>query len=66
MPVLAGWTLVIVLQVPNTVYLQGVGQPEHGLTLEQCVHKAAAIMSDFSTPKLAMCSPIYKPQGSPT
>lgn len=67
MSILVGWTLVIVLQVPNTVFLQGVGAPEHGLTLEQCVAKASAIMQDLSTPQLALCSPIYKQvNGDPT
>ena len=46
MPTLIGWTLIVVLQVPNTAYLQGVGVPEHNLTLEQCIKKAA-IMSNF-------------------
>lgn len=67
MPTLVGWTLIVVLQVPNSAYLQGVGVPEHNLTLEQCIKKASAIMSNFKTPHLAMCSPIYiQLNGDPT
>jgi hypothetical protein len=68
MPVLVGWTLIVVLQVPNSPYLQGVRPPEQGLSLEQCIKKAATIMSNFETPQLALCSPIYKQvnNGDPT
>ena len=68
MPTLVGWTLIVVLQVPNTPsVLQGVGVPENNLTLEQCIKKASAIMSNFKTPHLAMCAPIYRQlNGDPT
>jgi hypothetical protein len=68
MPVLVGWTLIVVLQVPNAPYLQAVQPPEQGLSLERCLMKAKEIMSNFDRPELALCSPIYRKvnNGDPT
>ena len=68
MSILIGFSLVVVMHVPNTPYLQGIRPPVKYETLEECVEKAKVIMSDFKTRELALCSPSYRKvdNGDPT
>lgn len=70
MSILVGFSLVVVMHVPNSPYLASLRPPVNYETLEECIEQAKIIMSDFDTRELALCSPAYRnlplPDGDPT
>lgn len=67
MMVLQYWALVLVVHLGGPM-LQQTEPAVRYETLEECVEQAIVVMTDFTQPHLALCSPIYREisQGDPT
>jgi len=60
MGILVGFSLVVVIHVPNSAYLAATRPPVNFETLEECMEQAKEIMSDFTSREMALCSPAYR------